>query len=137
MLPELLQKGQKGADAVHNRSAPLVNCFGFIDGTVRPIAQPKYFQRTMYNGHKSIHSIKFQSVVLRNSLIANLAGPYEGKNMTVQCFMNRGFYLLYGRLPSITTNHSVFMVTQLTHWGFICQHHSEIELTLEMREFWE
>ena len=33
----------------------------------------------MYNGHKRIHSIKFQSVVIPNGLIANLHGPFEGK----------------------------------------------------------
>ena len=76
LSPELLQNC---ADAVHDKGAPLENCFGFIDGTVRPIARPKYYQRQMYNGHKRVHSIKFQSVVLPNGLIANLAGPYEGK----------------------------------------------------------
>ena len=67
------------ADAVHNKGAPLKNCFRFIDGTVRPIARPKYYQQVMYNDHKRIHSLKFQSVVLPNGLIANLAGPFEGK----------------------------------------------------------
>ncbi len=33
----------------------------------------------MYNGHKRVHSMKFQSVVIPNGLIANLAGPFEGK----------------------------------------------------------
>ena len=33
----------------------------------------------MYNGHKKIHAIKFQSVVAPNGLIANLYGPFEGK----------------------------------------------------------
>ena len=70
---------QNCADAIHNKGAPLENCFGFIDGTVRPIARPKYHQRVMYNGHKRINSIKFQSVVLPNGVIANLARPYEGK----------------------------------------------------------
>ena len=67
------------AQAVHQRGAPLQNCFGFIDGTVRKIARPKYHQRVMYNGHKRVHAIKFQSIVLPNGLIANLSGPYEGK----------------------------------------------------------
>ena len=65
--------------AVHQRGAPLQNCFGFVDGTVRRIARPKYNQRVMYNGHKRVHAIKFQSIVLPNGLIANLSGPYEGK----------------------------------------------------------
>lgn len=33
----------------------------------------------MFNGHKRLHSIKFQSVVIPNGLIANLHGPFEGK----------------------------------------------------------
>ena len=33
----------------------------------------------MYNGHKRVHGIKFQSVVLPNGLIGNLAGPFEGR----------------------------------------------------------
>jgi hypothetical protein len=65
--------------AVHQHGAPLHNCFGFVDGTVRIIARPKYYQRIMYNGHKRVHSMKFQSVVLPNGLIAYVSGPYEGK----------------------------------------------------------
>ncbi|PFX23630.1 hypothetical protein AWC38_SpisGene11812 [Stylophora pistillata] len=66
------------AEAVHRLGAPLRNCFGFIDGTVHGIARPHENQRVMYNGHKRIHSIKFQSVVIPNGLIANLHGPFEG-----------------------------------------------------------
>ena len=50
-----------------------------MDGTVRGIARPKYYRRFMYNGYKRVHSTKFQSVVTPNGLIANLAGPFEGK----------------------------------------------------------
>ena len=67
------------ANAISNCGAPLQNCFGFIDGTVRPIARPNKYQRVMYNGHKRVHAIKLQSVVIPNGLIANLSGPYEGK----------------------------------------------------------
>ncbi len=31
----------------------------------------------VYNGHKRVHSLKFQSVVVPNWLIANLYGPVE------------------------------------------------------------
>ena len=63
------------AQLVHDKGAALQNCFGFIDGTVRPIARPDQHQRVMYNGHKRVHAIKFQSLVLPNGLIANLYGP--------------------------------------------------------------
>ena len=67
------------AQTVHAHGAPLQNCFGFVDGTVRPIARPKYHQRSVYNGHKRVHAMKFQSIVLPNGMICNLSGPYEGR----------------------------------------------------------
>nr|XP_058949612.1 uncharacterized protein LOC131777344 [Pocillopora verrucosa] len=72
--PHLLQEY---ADVIHAKGAPLENCFGFIDGTVRPIARPDQQQRIVYNGHKRVHSLKFQSVALPNGLIGNMYGPVE------------------------------------------------------------
>ena len=68
---------QSYANAVHAKGAPLKNCFGFVDGTFRPICRPGKYQKVGHNnGHKTVHSIKFQSVVITNGLIANLAGPW-------------------------------------------------------------
>ena len=53
---------QEYADVIHAKGAPLNNCFGFIAGTVRPISRPGQHQRIVYNGHKRVHSLKFQSV---------------------------------------------------------------------------
>lgn len=39
---------QEYADVIHAKGAPLENCFGFIDGTVRPIARPDQHQRIVY-----------------------------------------------------------------------------------------
>ena len=61
---------EKYAEAVFNQGAPLSNSFGFVDGTVRPITRPGENQRLLYNGHKRVHGLKFQSVVLPNGLIA-------------------------------------------------------------------
>ena len=63
------------AEAVFNKGAALRNCFGFVDGTVRPISRPDENQRAVYNGHKRVHGLKFQSVVIPNGLIAHLYGP--------------------------------------------------------------
>ena len=63
------------ARAIHEKGAPLQNCFGFVDGTVRPICRPRKNQRIVYNGHKKVHALKFQSVVVPNGMIANLYGP--------------------------------------------------------------
>ena len=62
------------ADAVFAKGAALDNCFGFVHGTVRPICRPGEMQRAVYNGHKRVHGLKFQSVALPNGLIANLFG---------------------------------------------------------------
>ena len=66
---------QSYCEAITARGAPLNNCFGFIDGTVRPITRPGEHQRVLYNDHKRFHGIKFQSVALPNGLIGNLYGP--------------------------------------------------------------
>ena len=70
---------QRFANAIHENGAPLENCWGFIDGTVRPVYKLGEGQTQLYNGHKRIHSIKFQSIVAPNGLIANLFGPKEGR----------------------------------------------------------
>ena len=67
------------ADAVHRRGAALDNVWGFIDGTVRQCSRPKQNQQAIYNGHKKVHGIKFQSVSTPNGLITNLYGPVEGQ----------------------------------------------------------
>ena len=66
---------QEYADAIADKGAALQNCFGFVDGTVRPIFRPMHNQRVVYNGHKRVHSLKFQSIVVPNGMIANLYGP--------------------------------------------------------------
>lgn len=63
------------AQTIHDKGAALDNCFGFIDGTVRPICRPGENQRMVYNGHKRVHAIKFQSMTLPNEMIAQLYGP--------------------------------------------------------------
>ena len=68
-------KFQTYVDAITTKGAPLNNCFGFIDGTVRPISRPGQNQRIVYNGHKRVHCLKFQSIALPNGLIGNLYGP--------------------------------------------------------------
>ena len=69
------------AGAIYAKVAPSDNCWGFIDVTVRPCCRPGINQRMVY-GHKRVHGIKFQSVVISiscNGLIANLFGPVEGR----------------------------------------------------------
>lgn len=67
------------AQAIEAKGSPLTNCWGFIDGTVRPICRPQHHQREVYNGHKRCHALKFQNIVAPNGLIAHLYGPFEGR----------------------------------------------------------
>ena len=83
----------KYASAIYVKGAPLTNCWGFIDGTVRPISRPGNNQRVLYNGHKGVHVIQFQSVATPHGLVSMLAGPYEGKHH------DSGMLRESGRLP--------------------------------------
>lgn len=77
-------------NAIHEKGAGLRNCWGFVDGTVRAVSRPGKNQRVLYNGHKKVHSIKFQSVAAPNGLIANLYGPVEGKRHDSSMLMMSG-----------------------------------------------
>ena len=92
MSPPLLQTY---ADAVSAQGAPLNNCFGFIDGTVRPICRPVELQEVVYNGHKRVHALKFQSLTVPSGLIANLFGLvgtfFERKLKFGYCFQQFNF----------------------------------------------
>ena len=80
------QSFQMYADAIHIRGAALDNCWGFIDGTVRPICRPKDNQRMVYNGDKRVHALKFQSIVILNGLLVNLSClQLKADGMTVSC----------------------------------------------------
>ena len=70
---------QEYSRKIHEKEAPLENCFAIIDGSARPICRLGVNQRILYNGHTRVHSIKFQSVVIPNGLKSNLFGPHEGK----------------------------------------------------------
>ena len=70
---------EQHARAIHETgNAPLDNCFGFIDGTVRPVCRPMFMQKALYNGHKRTHALKYQSVTGADGLIIDLFGPVEG-----------------------------------------------------------
>ena len=79
---DAIKKKSKGAEST---------CFGLLDGTVHFIPHPnpkKRFrrirnnnniQRAVYNGHKRKHSLKFQSVLVPDGMVAQMFGPVEGR----------------------------------------------------------
>lgn len=62
---------------------------GFVDGKLHRIARPGQrrehtairvdTQRTVYNGYKKIHAVKFQATVAPNGMILQLSGGYRGR----------------------------------------------------------
>ena len=67
----------EAAEAVHGK-CPIPNCWGFIDGTGRPIARHTRGQRIWYSGHKRMHMQKFQGVTTPFGIVVHLFGPVEG-----------------------------------------------------------
>ena len=70
---------QEMAQSVQNKGCPFDRCWGFIDGTIMQICRPKEHQRQVYSGHKKVHCLKFQSVMLPNGIIGSFMGPYIGR----------------------------------------------------------
>ena len=100
-------------DTIHASESPLDNCWVFIDGIVRPICRPRKDQRILHNGHKKVHAIKFQSVVARNGLIANLYGPAE--TITAVCLVTQAYFAIFSSMPmGRTTTLSVCMAIRRT-----------------------
>ena len=58
-------KFEEFAQKISSAGSPLPHCFGFIDGTVRPMCRPSKNQKAVYNGHKKVPF--FLSNVYHNS----------------------------------------------------------------------
>lgn len=94
---------ERFAQSISSKGGPLKNCFGFVDGTVRRVCWPGINQRMLYNGHKKVHSIKFQSVSAPNGLVINLYGPVEGRRHNSTMLAMSGLFPMlqqYGRAPN-------------------------------------
>ena len=83
------------SQSIYRKRAALDNCWGL---TVRPVARPGEHQRVLFNGHKRVHAIKFQSVVAPNGLIVNLFGPVEGRRH------DSAMLAMSGLLPMLETH---------------------------------
>ena len=77
--PWLVNELEAFTESVYEKCGVLPSCWGFIDGTLRPCCRPVYNQQVMFNGHKRVHGLKFQGVMLPNGIIGSLHGPFEGK----------------------------------------------------------
>lgn len=67
------------ARKIHEKGAPLDQCWGFIDCTICQIYRPKKWQQGCYNGYKHLHALKYSAVKSPDGLVYHLYGPWEGQ----------------------------------------------------------
>ncbi|KAL3248718.1 hypothetical protein MRX96_017803 [Rhipicephalus microplus] len=88
--------------AVHNRHAPLINCWGFVDGTARLIGRSSVEQSEYFSGHKRTHLVKYQAVMGANGIVCELDGSYLGRDTTLVNGGILGENGLYCKLQCLT-----------------------------------
>jgi hypothetical protein len=76
-LPLSLETLEMYCAAVKQKSG-LSICFGFIDGTVRPVCKPSVLQGSCYNGKDRVHALKYQALTTPDGMFLQLAGPWAG-----------------------------------------------------------
>ena len=84
------------------KNGVMENIWGFIDATIRPCARPVRFQKVVYNGKNKVHSIKFQTVVAWDGMIAHLAGPWAGARHDSGIFGESGLPEVMASLPGVS-----------------------------------
>lgn len=90
-------------DIVHRQNGVMDNIWGFIDATIRPCARPVRFQKVMFNGKNHVHSIKFQSVVSWDGMIAHMCGPWAGARHDSGIFAESGLPSILETLPFVSS----------------------------------
>ncbi len=88
-------------DIGYKKNGIMENIWGFIDATIRPCARPVRFQKVVYNGKNKVHSIKFQTVVTWDGMIAHVAGPWPGARHDSGILAESGLSELFPSLPFI------------------------------------
>lgn len=74
------------------KGGAIPNCWGFIDGTARPICRPSINQEEYYSGHKRYHCVKYQSVIWPDGIISSLKGAYPGRRHDAGIFRDSELY---------------------------------------------
>jgi nuclease HARBI1 len=58
--------------------SPLQSVIGFIDGTLRQICRPIWFQNLFYNGKDGVHGLKYLGLSCPDGIMYLLFGPFLG-----------------------------------------------------------
>jgi hypothetical protein len=83
----------------------LSQCFGFIDGTVHPVCRPVKYQKSVWSGHKRVHGMKFQSIILPDGMFGQLYGPVEARRHDVILLKESGLVSIFENSPALEGYH--------------------------------
>ncbi|KFH74000.1 hypothetical protein MVEG_01213 [Podila verticillata NRRL 6337] len=97
--------------AIRRQNAPCLTSFAFIDGTVRAVCRPVEGQEHIYNGHKRVHAMKYQSIATPDGIIVHLSGPFAGNRHDSRLFEMSGIAPILRTYAKGTNNR------QLTLYG--------------------
>lgn len=91
-------KSERYVQRIYGKRLVLDNIVEFIDGTVLRKAQPEgrdSNQRSVYNGHKRKHALKFQEITTPDGLCAHFFGAGVGRrhDMFLYAESNEGSFL--------------------------------------------
>jgi len=95
-------------DALYAHGALTASLYGFIDCTIRPTCRPGKYQELMYTGYKKCHRMKFQGIIIPNSLIAHLEGPFCAPQNDMGVFAESG-------LASLMQKHAIQPGSRVDH----------------------
>lgn len=105
------EKLEEFHSAIRRQGAPCRTTFGFIDGTVRAVCRPIENQEMIYNGHKRIHAMKYQSVATPDGIIVHLSGPFAGNRHDLR------LYEISGITQTLRTDAKGYNDRQMTLYG--------------------
>jgi hypothetical protein len=96
--PLSLERLETFSAAVRQKSG-LSICFGFIDGTVRPVCKPSVLQGSCYNGKDRVHALKYQALTTPDGMFLQLAGPWPGARHDQHMVKSSGLVDYIDQLP--------------------------------------
>ena len=78
------------AAAITAFSPPVIDVWGFIDGTSRKIARPVLNERHSYSGYKRAHCQNYQGIITPDGVIVQCAGPWVGSKNDLNMLFESG-----------------------------------------------
>lgn len=101
---------EKFCNAIRDKGAPLLNCWGFIDGTARRICRPSVNQELYFSGHKRFHCVKYQSIMAPDGIIVSLHGAYPGRRHDAGMYAESEIYPQLKAMSRLSNYHKNYVI---------------------------